>query len=127
MRPKGTIVERPLRALSRLLGALLLLAALGLVPVLGGACAAPTLPLPPPTALVTTPDDQGWVAVSGMARANALVMVYNEDRDEGVIVMSDAEGSYSARIQASIGETLTIWQLVGSDSSQLLSRVVPNR
>jgi hypothetical protein len=124
MRRNRTMLDR----VTRLLGALLLslaltLPALSLLP----ACAAPTLPLPPPTALVATPDENGFVTVTGMAREGAVVMVFNEDRDLGVIVVADDTGAYSGRIEASIGETLTIWQMVGSDTSQLLSRQVPDR
>lgn len=120
--------ETPRGRLARLLGALLLALAASL-PVAGllPACAAPTLPLPPPTALVATPDADGFVTITGMAREGAVVMVFNESRDVGVIVVADDIGGYTARIEASIGETLTIWQMVGSDTSQLLSREVPNR
>ncbi len=137
MRPKSTMTETPvrhlvrvlgLRTLVRFLGTFVLVLSLGL-PLLGllPACAAPTLPLPPPTALVSTPADDGFVTVSGNARPNALIMILNESRDLGVIVSSDAAGDYTARIEASIAEIITVWQMVGTDTSQLVSREVPNR
>lgn len=89
------------------------------------ACAAPTLPLPPPSALVSVPDESGIVSITGMGRPRAVVMVFNEDTELGVIVLADEVGNYTAQIAASSGETLTIWQMVGTDSSQLLSRMVP--
>jgi hypothetical protein len=97
----------------------------GLFLPLFAACAAPTLPLPPPSALVSTPDESGNVTITGMGRPNAVVMVFNESTERGVIVVADGVGNYTARIEASGGETLTIWQMVGTDTSQLLSRTVP--
>lgn len=89
------------------------------------ACAAPTLPLPPPSALVSAPDEAGIATVAGMGRPSAVLMVFNENSELGVIVVADDTGNYVARIQAGGGDTLTIWQMVGSQTSPLLSREVP--
>lgn len=89
------------------------------------ACAAPTLPLPPPSALVSAPDEGGIATVTGMGRPSAVVMVFNENSELGVIVVADDAGNYVARIHASGGDTLTMWQMVGSQTSPLLSREVP--
>lgn len=112
----------------RLLGTGALAISLGL-PLVGflPACAAPTLPLPPPSALVATPDPDGVATVTGTAREGAVVSVFNEDRELGVIVVADGVGAFTARIAASIGDTITIWQRVGTDTSSPLSREVPDR
>lgn len=124
MRRMGTTVDTAMRTLLRLLAALCLVIALG---VAAAGCAAPTLPLPPPTALVSTPDADGVVTIEGVARGRAIVMAFNEDRREGVIGEAGDDGAYTLRITASISETITVWQMVGSDTSQLLSRSVPDR
>lgn len=90
-----------------------------------GGCYAPTLPLPPPTALVSPPDADGYVTVSGSAVADAFVFVLNEERSEGVIGRADEVGRYAIRIQAATGDGLTVWYREGSADSSLVSRIVP--
>lgn len=82
-----------------------------LVALLPG-CAAPTLPLPPPTALVEDPPDaEGLVLVTGNARVGAFVACLNDNTEQGVIVRADLDtGDYSLRIPASIGDGLSLWQ-----------------
>lgn len=89
------------------------------------ACAAPTLPLPPPTALSTAPDAMGLVTVTGRVNADAYVFALNEDRGDGVIVSADATGLYSATLAAATGDTITCWQMIGTNTGQLTSVVVP--
>jgi hypothetical protein len=97
---------------------------LGLVAWTG--CATPTLPLPPPDpAPLSAPDADGMVTVSGTARPDALVFIYNEDAEDGVITGSDEEGLFATRIAAESGHTLTFWQRVGTDDGQPVSRQVP--
>lgn len=124
MRLEGTTVDTALRTLLRLVTAVAIAIAVGAASV---GCAAPTLPLPPPTALLSTPDAEGVVTIEGVARERAIVMAFNEDRREGVIGEAGDDGTYTLRIAASIGETITVWQMVGADTSQLLSREVPSR
>jgi hypothetical protein len=81
-------------------------------------CAAPTLPIPPPTALVSAPDASGMVTVSGHADPAAYVFVLNEATEAGVIVHADASGMFSARIPASLGDMITAWQMIGNEASQ---------
>ncbi|HEY8428418.1 MAG TPA: hypothetical protein VIL20_08595 [Sandaracinaceae bacterium] len=90
------------------LGLALLAALATLVP----GCAAPTLPLPPPVALVEGPPDaDGMVTVSGNARAGAFVGCLNESTEVGVIVRADVDtGDFSLRIAAEVGDGLTLWQ-----------------
>ena len=108
------------------LSSALLASAFGAASLLGPGCAAPTLPLPPPSiAALEAPDAEGFVTVRGSARAGAYMFVLNEDTEEGVIGTAEDTGAFALRIAASTGETLTVWQMVGSQSGQLVSRVVP--
>lgn len=92
----------------------------------GLGCATPTLPLPPPEpAPLTEPDPDGMVTVQGSARVGALVFVFNEDAEAGVITVTDDEGTFSTRIAATSGHTLTLWQRVGTDDGQPVSLEVP--
>lgn len=88
-------------------------------------CAAPTLPLPPPTALVEAPDPQGLVLVTGDSSAEAYIFVLNEDQDAGVIGRADLGGRYEVRLRGEPGDTLTVWQMVGSDRGTPIQRQVP--
>lgn len=108
------------RALGVLLLAGLLASALSVL-----ACAAPTLPLPPPTALSSAPDAMGNVTVTGRVNPGAYVFALNEDRGDGVIVSADGAGLYSATLQATSGHTITCWQMVGTSTGQLTTVVVP--
>lgn len=81
-------------------------------------CAAPTLPIPPPTALVSAPDAGGFVTVSGSADPSAYVFVLNENTQAGVIVHAEAAGTYSVRIPGSIDDMITVWQMIGTQASQ---------
>jgi hypothetical protein len=93
---------------------------------LAGACAAPTLPLPPPDpAPLTAPDADGMVTVRGRALERALVFVFNEDTEHGVITIADDMGDFETQIAAASGDTLTLWQRVGTDDGALVSQTVP--
>ena len=100
------------------------LALLGALALLGG-CATPTLPLPPPSALVSAPDSEGWVTVTGEVLEDAFVFVYNEDMAAGVIVQADATGAFAVQIQAAPYDSLTIWQRLGTDRGPDLHVQVP--
>jgi hypothetical protein len=91
-------------------------------------CAAPTLPLPPPTALVEGPPDvDGIVTVSGEARPGAFVGCLNQNSEVGVIVRADViTGAYSVRMAAEFEDTLSLWQFEGTSSGgQQIDVVVP--
>jgi hypothetical protein len=106
---------------SRWLAALGLAVLLALVP----ACAAPTLPVPPPTALVSAPDVDGYATITGSAQVNAHVFAFNNRTESGVIGVTDASGAYTLRILAQTGDLLSIWQMTGSSTSQINDREVP--
>jgi hypothetical protein len=88
-------------------------------------CAAPTLPLPPPTALVEAPDADGFATVSGIAREKAYVFVFHEGREDGVIGVANDAGQYSLRIRAASGDLLEVWFMDGTKTSPIVDRAVP--
>lgn len=91
-------------------------------------CAAPTLPLPPPTALVEGPPDaDGIVVVSGEARPGAFVGCLNERTEMGVLVRADVTtGAYTLRVMAESLDVLTLWQFEGTEpGGQRREVVVP--
>lgn len=105
-----------------------LLLAIGLSTALGGTgCAAPTLPLPPPSALLAAPDQDGIVVVTGESLPDAYVFALNEERDDGVIGRADAEGLYELRLRGQTGDTITVWQMAGSERGNPVQRTVPGR
>ena len=83
-----------------------------LVGITAASCAAPTLPLPPPTALVEGPPDaSGNVTVRGNARRGSFVACLNENREVGVLGRADpSSGDYTLVIGADIGDDLRLWQ-----------------
>lgn len=89
-------------------------------------CAAPVLPLPPPTALVEGPPDaEGFVTVTGEARPGSYVACLNEQTEQGVIVRADlVGGEYALRIEAMIDDELVLWQYDGSEAGSMQRRVI---
>jgi hypothetical protein len=85
---------------------------LPLAAIVGSSCAAPVLPIPPPTALVEgPPGPDGTVLVRGNARPGAFVGCMNEVREQGVIVRANVTtGDYALRIEADEGDELRVWQ-----------------
>jgi hypothetical protein len=96
------------------------------------ACAAPTLPLPPP-AIPTIDSGSTPLTIrlsSGGAIANALIVVVNRntnlpgnERVAGAI--ADASGNWSLEIRASSGDVLELTQEVDSAQSPPVTFVVP--
>ena len=104
-----------------LLGLVLLLGPLGCE-----VSSTPTLPLPPPSALTSAPDGTGLVTLSISAVApGAFVSAFNLDTMSGVIGVADDAGTLSLQIPASIGDTIEIWQRVGTRSGEPVDLVVP--
>ena len=57
--------------------------ALALTSLVSSSCnTTPTLPLPPPLATASVPDEQGFSLIEGEAEADAYVSVLNEDSPE---------------------------------------------
>ena len=88
---------------------------------------SPTLPIPPPTALSSPPDGAGIVTITGSGVIEgAMVLAYNERLETGVIGVADDMGDYSLRLAADVGDAITVWQRVGTESGQLTTIVVPS-
>jgi len=87
------------------------------------ACAAPTLPTPPPSAEVALVGTDA--VVTGQAEPRALVSCLNEDTARGVIETADDTGDFVIRLPAAAGHHLTLWQDSGDGPGQLLELVVP--
>lgn len=75
-----------------------------------GCTSTPTLPLPPPVAVVHAPTAQGLVMVEGEANVRAFVSVFNQHTEAGRITRADMRGHFQVEIEASVGDTLVIWQ-----------------
>jgi len=92
-------------------------------------CTSRTLPLPPPVVDdVGAPNAQGLVRVTGHAHENASVGVLNDTTMSGVIVTSsdvDCERicTWEARVPASAGDQLRIWQFF--ETSGFVESTVP--
>ncbi len=93
--------------------------AIAIVVVLGigvFACAAPTLPLPPPAAS-GSPALNGTSDVRGTAAPGALVVILNVNLGAGIIVTAGPDGVFAARVYAASGNRVEVWQELGTDRS----------
>lgn len=96
--------------------------------LLAFACTSnPTLPLPPPNALVEAPpDDRGLVRVRvSAALPGAFVNCLNERTGRGVIGTADDRGRAVLELEAQVGDRLAVWQRVDTQSGELTVVVVP--
>lgn len=121
--------QSPERTPSRLARALRALALSCAVAALAGCTgsASPTLPIPPPSALSTPPDADGFVTIEGTAAIEgAIVSAFNERLGEGVIGEADDLGDFELRLRAAAGDSIAVWQTVGSDRGEILTVRVPN-
>src|SRR3954469_15184097 len=95
----------------------------------GGACVAPTLPVPPPSQPdVTEPDSSGVVTLKGKAGSatpNAEVTVWNPEISEGRVTIAKPDGSWEEQIPAISKHVLWVWQTIGFDRSSTIEVKVP--
>jgi len=74
----------------------------------------PTVPVPPPDATVVTtvsPDLEGFVDIVGgvgAAEDSSVVLVFNQRTESGVMETAAENGSFSARLEADIGDWLLL-------------------
>jgi hypothetical protein len=106
----------------------------GLVVALLGACASPTLPLPPPATPVISPGtDTDHVTLSGQcndAEPNSVIVIVNTNPavpgDEAVSgAVVSACGSWDASVYAHKGDVVDITDEVGTTRSQPLVLQIP--
>lgn len=102
-----------------------LFSSLLLAAAVAGCGTTPTLPLPPPTALVGAPNLQGLVTVQGEADEDAYVTVLNEQTDSGKITHAAHDGHYTMQIAASVGDKLVIWQEREGIAGERTEQTVP--
>ncbi len=105
-------------------------ALLALALLLAAACesSTPTIPLPPPNALVEAPPDaDGYVTVRIRgAEPEALLFAYDEPLAKGVIGRADADGNGTLRLRAAAGDPILVWQQAGDRSSAPVTVLVPS-
>ena len=84
---------------------------------------SPTVPLPPPemiTSEVTTPDEEGFVTVSGEKEAvepDSIVLLFNETAKYGVAEASQPNGAFEVSIEASSGDSLVLQYIIDTEIS----------
>ena len=100
------------------------LLALGGLLAFGAGCTAPTVPVPVPYT-ISSPDLDGNVSISGDAEVQALVLAFNEDSQERVIGVADADGRYELILAAEVGDEIAVWQRVGTTDGVPRVQTVP--
>lgn len=89
--------------------------------------ASPTLPIPPPSALSTPPDGEGFVTIRGTAAIEgAMVSAFNERVGLGVIGEADDMGEFELRLRGDIGDNIAVWQTVGASRGEIVTVLVPD-
>lgn len=89
-------------------------------------CSGPTLPLPPPNALVEAPDETGRVTLHVEAvEPGALVMALNSRTREGVIGTASDAGEAQLQLPAEIGDRIEVWQRIDTETSEVTTVRVP--
>ncbi len=59
------------------------------------------------------------------AEVQALVLAFNEDSQEGVIGVADADGRYELILAAEVGDEIAVWQRVGTTDGVPRVQTVP--
>lgn len=113
---RSEAMVRPLRRLWLGIGALLLTG-----------CLSPTLPLPPPSnPVVTAPDAQGNIQLSGyLADPGAIAEAYDLRSNVLKGKESDNTGYYKFKMQAQSGDQIEFRYELGSDISPSVVVLVP--
>lgn len=102
----------------------------GLLLVIGAICAAgclsPTLPLPPPDRPdVSAPDASGVVRVQGVAAPRSEVVAWNHDTGLLAGQVTGSDSRYDFTMAASVGDTIELWYMQGTDESPSVVVSVP--
>ncbi len=79
---------------------------------------SPTVPVPPPESIVVyPPNEEGFAMVEGKPAAvdmDDLILVFNQKTGAGVVTGAEDDGSFSTRIEAEVGDTITV-QVIRDD------------
>ena len=104
----------------------------GLTVLVASACAAPTLPLPPPSTptVETVGTDRYLLASVRGAEAHAIIVIYNNDpsvppSDRVDAAEADVEGSWQKVVTAKPGTILDVWQESGTTRSPPITIQLP--
>ena len=87
---------------------------LGLIFVfaLVGCNTSPTVPIPPPEAIIVEPpNEEGFSQVKGepgAAKEDDVVLVFNMDLGKGVMTVAEDDGSFEVEIEAEIGDKISV-------------------
>jgi hypothetical protein len=88
--------------------------------LLAAACLAPTLPLPPPDQpTVQGPDENGVTHLSGRVEDGAWVYAINRSSNRGTF-QATTDGQYDLTLITEIGDAISLWYEVGSETSDRL-------
>jgi hypothetical protein len=99
---------------------------LGLAGVCLASCLSPTLPLPPPSKPdVSSPDENGYVRLQGIAAPRVEVIAWNHNNDLIAGQVTGETSAYDFSIPAQSSDVLELWYIEGSDESSSIKVIVP--
>lgn len=96
--------------------------------VMAGCDNTPTVPIPPPEAVIVNAPADGYCEVvgkPGSVEDDALVIILNEVISDGVIEVADTDGSFYSVVKAKPNDTLSIRQAVDLKISRPAFLTVP--
>jgi hypothetical protein len=93
--------------------------------LLGASCLSPTLPLPPPDVESVQDAGRGQWTVSGSCIPGAVVSVFNDKQDQGVLVEDTARlGRFVVTLTADLCDSAWVSQVSGAQTSTEVPFVV---
>lgn len=99
---------------------------LGLAGLCVASCLSPTLPLPPPSKPdVSSPDENGYARLQGVAAPRSEVIAWNHNSDLIAGQVTGESSLYDFQIKAEVSDVIELWYIQGSDESSSVKVVVP--
>jgi hypothetical protein len=99
---------------------------LGLAGLCLASCLSPTLPLPPPSKPdVSSPDENGYVRLQGIAKPKVEVIAWNHDNDLIAGQVTGETSNYDFLIKGASNDVIELWYIEGSDESSSIKIIVP--
>jgi hypothetical protein len=89
----------------------------------------PTVPVPPPEFCAIGPPDENGLCQVGCEEGyneRNVALVYNENWGQGVMQATNEDGSFSAEIEADVGDELVVQLKYGSRLSAEVRLTVPS-